>query len=135
MEKNKKETKKKYNTQNLKPFKKGELSSEEAKRRGANGAKKREQKKLENKLFSELFIELLQQPVLNQTFATKLENMGLDPKSVSNKTAMTIAMLDRALIHGDTKAYELISAQIGEKPDEKINIDVNKKLEDYLHDN
>ena len=47
------------NNQNLKPIKKGELSSEEAKKRGSNGGKKSAKVKKQKKLFKEIFIELL----------------------------------------------------------------------------
>lgn len=53
------------NNENLKPFKKGELSSEEAKKRGSNGGKKSGIARREKKLLKQLAEEKLQELMPN----------------------------------------------------------------------
>ena len=98
------------NEQNLKPIKKGELSSEEAKRRGSNGGKKSAQKRKEIKLIKDRI----------------LERMGEDDWD---------QMIDNLIARAtdDTKSFETLRDTIGQKPVEKVVVDVDDKSLERLH--
>lgn len=98
------------NEQNLKPIKKGELSSEEAKRRGSNGGKKSAQKRKEIKLIKDRI----------------LERMG-----ESDWDQMIDNLIARAT--DDTKSFETLRDTIGQKPVEKVVVDVDDKSLERLH--
>ena len=98
------------NEQNLKPIKKGELTSEEAKRRGSNGGKKSAQKRKEIKLIKDRI----------------LERMGEDDWD---------QMIDNLIARAtdDTKSFETLRDTIGQKPVEKVVVDVDDKSLERLH--
>ena len=98
------------NEQNLRPIKKGELSSEEAKRRGSNGGKKSAQKRKEIKLIKDRI----------------LERMGEDDWD---------QMIDNLIARAtdDTKSFETLRDTIGQKPVEKVVVDVDDKSLERLH--
>lgn len=98
------------NEQNLKPYKKGELTSEEAKRRGSNGGKKSAQKRKEIKLIKDRI----------------LERMGED-----DWDTMIDNLIARA--NEDTKSFETLRDTIGQKPVEKVVVDVDDKSVERLH--
>lgn len=98
------------NEQNLKPYKKGELTSEEAKRRGSNGGKKSAQKKKEIKLIKDRI----------------LERMG-----ESDWDTMIDNLIARA--NEDTKTFETLRDTIGQKPVEKVVVDVDDRSLERLH--
>lgn len=86
------------NIDNLKPYKKGELSSEEAKKRGSKGGKKSVESRRARKTLKEE-LELL---------------LSMD----DSQNKISLALIDKA-IKGDIKAFEVIRDTIGEKPTEK----------------
>ena len=96
------------NEQNLKPYKKGELSSEEAKKRGRAGGKKSVEVRRERKKFREDLIAAL------ETGNTQKNIIG--------------ALLIKAA-QGDTKAFEVIRDTIGEKPVDNVNMTGDLGLE------
>ena len=98
------------NEQNLKPIKKGQLTSEEAKRRGSNGGKKSAQKRKETKLIKDRI----------------LERMGED-----DWDTMIDNLIARA--NEDTKSFETLRDTIGQKPVEKVVVDVDDKSVERLH--
>lgn len=100
------------NEQNIKPhqFKKGQLSSEEAARRGSNGGKKSAQKRKEIKLIKDRI----------------LERMGED-----DWDTMIDNLIARA--NEDTKSFETLRDTIGQKPVEKVVVDVDDKSVERLH--
>lgn len=122
------------NNENLKPIKKGELSSEEAKKRGSNGGKKSAKVRKQKKLFKEIFIELLSYDIekftTNKELLEKLAEINpLFAHKIDVKTVISAQVLKKA-INGDFAAIDKIEAQIGEKPKDVIeqtntNIEVN----------
>lgn len=88
------------NVQNLKPIKKGQLSKEEAKRRGSLGGKKSAEVRRSMKSFRQVFEEELDDEKLQKIFN---------------------AMYKRAL-NGDTRSAEFIRDTAGQKPVEKTQI-------------
>ena len=89
------------NEQNLKPIKKGELSKEEAKKRGSAGGKKSGQVRRERKKFREDLIAALE---------------------TGNTQENIISALLVKAAQGDTKAFEVIRDTIGEKPVDNLNL-------------
>lgn len=120
------------NEKNLtKMGKKRNLSTEEAQRMGRKGGKKSAEKKQEVKKFKKLCDEFLNKQLSQKEFKEHLKELGLDSEDMTNKMAMVIGMWE-ASISGNTKAFELIQNTIGEKPQETLNLNINKKLEDLI---
>ena len=120
------------NEKNLtKMGKKRNLSTEEAQRIGRKGGKESAKKKQEAKKFKELCDEFLNKQLSQKEFKEHLKELGLDSEDMTNKMAMVIGMWE-ASISGNTKAFELIQNTIGEKPQETLNLNINKKLEDLI---
>lgn len=99
------------NNENLKPIKKGELSKEEAKKRGAKGGKKSGEKRRELKTMREMLNYLLEKDITNKQGekATTLE-------------AVMVAQIKEAL-KGNTRAAQFIRDTIGEMPVTKQEIE------------
>jgi hypothetical protein len=89
------------NERNLRPIKKGELSKEEAKKRGSIGGKKSVEVRREKKLLREELILLLSQG--------------------KTQEKMSLALIEEA-IKGNVKAFEVIRDTIGEKPINKQEV-------------
>lgn len=98
------------NNENLKPIKKGELSTEEAKRRGSKGGIKSGEVRKARRLLKEELIALL---------TTKMPNDAGKKETIQKK--ITFALIQKAL-KGDVKAFEVIRDTIGEKPVEKHEV-------------
>ena len=113
------------NNENLKPIKKGELSSEEAKKRGSNGGKKSAIVRKRKKEFKELFIELLSYDIekftTNDDILEKLAEINpLFSSKIDVKTVIAAQVIKRA-INGDLTAISMLKTQIGEAPIQEIN--------------
>ena len=106
-----------YNIQNLRPYNKTDnvLSSEEAKRRGRNGAKKSAEVRKARKTMRETIINMISQEV----DPDKLASMGVDIDSLGGDytyQAAIIAAMLREAVNGDTKAMALLRDTMGEQP-------------------
>lgn len=113
------------NEQNLKPIKKGELTKEEAKRRGSNGGKKSAENKRQKKMFKDIFIELLSYDIekftTNEDLLNKLAEINpLFAQNIDVKTVISAQVLKKA-INGDLAAIGLLRSQIGEEPVQEVN--------------
>lgn len=113
------------NNENLKPIKKGELTKEEAKKRGSNGGKKSAKVRKQKKLFKEIFIELLSYDIekftTNEELLEKLAEINpLFAHKIDVKTVISTQVLKKA-INGDLAAISMLKAQIGEEPVQEIN--------------
>ena len=113
------------NNENLKPIKKGELTKEEAKKRGSNGGKKSAKVRKQKKLFKEIFIELLSYDIekftTNEELLEKLAEINpLFSSKIDIKTVIAAQVLKKA-INGDLAAISMLKAQIGEEPVQEIN--------------
>lgn len=93
------------NEQNLKPFKKGEVSSEVAKMNGSIGGKAKAKKMREEKIFKKAIAE----------------RMGYD-----DFNEMIDNLIDRAKTFD--KSFEVLRDTIGQKPSDKVELD-NSNLE------
>lgn len=105
---------------NLKPIKKGELSSEEAKARGSKGGiasveARKKKKKLRE--LCEMFGEL---PVYSDKVKNMMEQMGISPEDMTNKMAAVIGVFKKAAA-GDVQAFNAIRDITGEKPKDEVD--------------
>ena len=129
------------NEQNLKPIQKGELTKEEAKKRGSNGGKKSAKVRKEKKLFRDIFIKLLSYKIEkftnNKELLEKLEEINPDfAHKIDVKTVISAQVLKKA-INGDLAAIAMVRAQIGEEPTQKIentNTNINIKDEKVINE-
>jgi len=97
------------NEQNLKPIQKGELTKEEAKRRGSIGGKRSGEARRENKLIKDRI----------------LERMG-----ESDWDMMIDNLIARAT--EDTKSFETLRDTIGQKPKDTVAVE-NEHIVVRLH--
>lgn len=93
------------NEENLKPIKKGELSREEAKKRGRAGGIKSGEARREKKMFKEAIEKQLGQSI----------------------DGMIKSMIDQAK-KGNVQAITFLRDTIGEKPTDKVEADVNSDI-------
>ncbi|MBP5461981.1 MAG: hypothetical protein J6Y20_07640 [Lachnospiraceae bacterium] len=105
------------NEQNLKPIQKGELSKEEAKRRGRKGGIAsgiaRRKKCASRKYLKEL---LAMTPEITQAEEKMMKRVGIEaPEGIDNEYLMTIALLAKAR-SGDLRAYDMVHEYLGEDP-------------------
>lgn len=105
---------------NLKPIKKGELSSEEAKARGSKGGiasveARKKKKKLRE--LCEMFGEL---PVYSDKVKNVMEQMGISPEDMTNKMAAVVGVFKKAAA-GDVQAFNAIRDITGEKPKDEVD--------------
>lgn len=106
------------NSENLKPVKKGDLTKEEAKRRGSNGGKKSGERRRERKKLKELLELALQ---------------NTDENGEQNDIAITAAIIRKAA-KGDVSAYLAIRDTLGEKPADKHELNGEFKQKALLED-
>lgn len=99
------------NEQNLIPIQKGELTKEEAKRRGSNGGKRSAEVRRENKLIKDRI----------------LERMG-----ERDWDEMIDGLIQRS--KDSVKDFEVLRDTIGQKPTEHIEADVNNVIRVTLDD-
>lgn len=91
------------NEQNLKPIRKGELGSEELKKRQSNGGKKSVQARKERKLLRQAIAERMSE----EDYNTMIDNLIARAKE-------------------SDKAFEVVRDTIGEKPVERVEATVDE---------
>lgn len=109
-------------TKNLKPIQKGELSKEEAKKRGQKGGIKSgevRRKKRQLKEILETFLEMDAPPKMKDKALEIIPE--LDNERLSLKASLVVTLIEK-ILNGDMKAFELMRDTIGEKPIEKQEI-------------
>ena len=92
------------NEQNLKPIRKGELTKEEAKRRGANGGKKSAEIRKERKLIKERILERMSEKDWDEFIDGMIERAKMSKPDA-----------------------ELLRDTIGEKPTDKVAVEIGDK--------
>ena len=97
------------NEQNLRPIRKGDLSSEELKKRQSNGGKKSAQVRAENKLIRERI----------------LERMG-----ETDWDEMIDGLIKRS--KESDKAFELLRDTLGQKPVDQVSVSANEEAKAEL---
>lgn len=107
------------NSKNLKPIKKGELTKEEAKKRGANGGKKSAQARKEKKLMQEVAQETL----------LKLMPGGKPFQECAFERLQESLMNDYIKPTDFVRILEFLRDTAGQKPVDQIKNDVNCTVE------
>lgn len=121
------------NEENLRPIKKGQLTKEEAKKRGSNGGKKSALVRRERKAFKENLLILLEMKVPDQiSNQIKRTLPKIKGKDLNYQNAILVSLMQQA-IKGNTKAVELIRDTIGEKPVEKVEVTGNEQIQKGLN--
>lgn len=127
------------NEENLKPFT-SEQSREKAVsngRRGgiASGKSKREKKAMKDTLETLLSMQLKSGKAADVETIRNLA--ALKGKNITVQEAIMLAQIQKAM-KGDTRAAEYVRDTIGQKPDNKMNIDMKLPVffegEDFLED-
>ncbi|MEG0790986.1 MAG: hypothetical protein RSG23_05105 [Gordonibacter sp.] len=115
------------NPENLRPYKKGELSSEEAKKRGSKGGKASVKVRREKKAMQELVKWVMELPVKD---ADLDEITCISKTKGKNVTVAEAAILQQAVkaVNGSLQALQFLRDTAGEKPVERmeVNADVAK---------
>ena len=127
------------NEQNLIP-KDSNQSREEAKKNGQKGGIASGKARRERKAMKETLETLLSMPLKNGQEADLEEIQSLAStkgKNITVQEAIMLAQIQKAM-KGDTKAAEYVRDTIGQKPDNKMNIDMKVPVffegEDDLED-
>jgi hypothetical protein len=96
---------------NLKPFKKGQLSSEEAKKRGSIGGKKSALSRQRSKLFKDVFTTLWDVEVTDKEHG--LINYG---------QMAALQVFRKAVNDKDLEAFKIVRDTLGQKPSDKTEV-------------
>lgn len=120
------------NEKNLKKFKKGDVSHDEAVRLGSLGGKARAKKIKERKTMREMLEILLEK---------QIENPDEKGKKQTTLEAISVSLIQKAL-QGNVKAFEVLRDTIGQKPVEKVEVNNSElvkqglnKINEYFTDN
>ncbi len=108
------------NESNLKPVR----TKEEARKRGRNGGIKSGEVRNQKKAMREQMELLLSLPNKDAKTKKQLKAMGIDVGNIDNQMALILSMYKKA-ISGDVQAAAFIRDGVGEKPDNKVNLDMN----------
>lgn len=112
------------NIENLKPIKKGELSKEEAKKRGSIGGINSGKAKAEKRLLKDTIEMLLNNKPTPEMINECAEKFGFNPKDLQE--VITGGLISRAM-SGDPRAYEVLRDTAGQKPVDRVeNTNINK---------
>lgn len=112
------------NEQNLRPFKKGEVSSETAKRNGSKGGKATAQKLKLQATLSEIAKNWAEQPVSEKN-KEALVKMGVDAENLTQKATLLIPIM-REVRDGNMKATSMLIELLSEDGEKLARI---RKLE------
>ena len=104
---------------NLKPIKKGELSKEEAMKRGSAGGKKSGEVRAEKRLLKDTIEMLLKSKPTPEIVDQYAERFGFNPKDLQE--VITGGLIQKAMC-GDAKAFEVLRDTAGQKPIDKKEI-------------
>ena len=117
------------NTENLEPMmgKNRNLSTEEARRIGSKGGKASGEARRRERTLKETLEKLLSLPIRDEQTKDFIRALGFNDEELNNKTAINVAMYQEAL-KGNVKAYELIRDTMGEKPTDKVAIEVAPQI-------
>lgn len=116
------------------------LSTEEAQKIGRKGGIASGKARREKKALKDTLEELLAMPIKEGRSADidKIKSIaGIKGKNITMQEAIMVAMLNKAA-KGDVRAAEYVRDTIGQKPDNKMNIDMKLPVffegEDFLED-
>ena len=113
-------------------FKKGQLSREEAAKRGRKGGIRSGQVRKELKTCREILLMISNFTPNDDTVKSLKEIFpGLEDKYLTYKTVMTLKQLEKAL-RGDTEAFKVCRDTMGEKPTDKVEQKIEAEVKSGL---
>lgn len=116
------------NEENLRPIRKGELSKEEAKRRGRKGGLASARARRTRKALSEIAAECLSKKLPDGSLLDALHDAGLaTEKNLTVGTAYVYSVLKSAM-EGNAQAMRIVLDLVDENPEFKHKKDMDKKL-------
>lgn len=110
---------KKVGNGNLRPFKKGDLSKDEARVRGSMGGRASVEARKNKKKLRELVEIMGALPVYSDKAKKLMEEMGISEEDMTYKMAMVVGLFKKA-VAGDVQAFNAIRDITGEKPRDEI---------------
>ena len=117
------------NIENLTRMGKEIDSREKAQKLGAMGGKKKGENAKLRRTFAELGKAMMDcKPSEKEMNDLKEVFPDLDEKEITNRTLMIRQQMMKAVMEGDTRAFEVLRDTIGEKPVEKVE-NTEKKIE------
>lgn len=112
--------KKEVGNGNLRPFKKGDLSKDEAKSRGSLGGRASVEARKNKKKLRELVEIMGALPVYSDKAKKLMKEMGISEEDMTNKMAMVVGLFKKA-VAGDVQAFNAIRDITGEKPKDEVD--------------
>ena len=120
------------NIKNLKPFKKGQISREQAVINGRKGGIRAAQIKKERKTCKEILLMISEfTPKTEVIESLKKIFPELRNDDITYKTVMTLKQMEKAL-KGDTEAFKVCRDTMGEKPTDKVEQKTEVKVKSGL---
>lgn len=120
------------NIKNLKPFKKGQVSREQAVINGRKGGIRAAQVKKERKTCKEI-LQMISEFTPKTEVVESLKKIFPELKNddITYKTVMTLKQMEKAL-KGDTEAFKVCRDTMGEKPTDKVEQKTEVKVKSGL---
>lgn len=120
------------NIKNLKPFKKGQISREQAVINGRKGGIRAAKVKKERKTCKEILLMISEfTPKTEVVESLKKIFPELKNDDITYKTVMTLKQMEKAL-KGDTEAFKVCRDTMGEKPTDKVEQKTEVKVKSGL---
>ena len=120
------------NIKNLKPFKKGQVSREQAVINGRKGGIRSAKVKKERKTCKEI-LQMISEFTPKTEVVESLKKIFPELKNddITYKTVMTLKQMEKAL-KGDTEAFKVCRDTMGEKPTDKVEQKTEVKVKSGL---
>lgn len=116
------------NEENLRPIRKGELSKEEAKRRGRKGGLASARARRTRKALSEIAAECLSKKLPDGSLLDALHDAGLATEKNLTVGAAYVYSVLKSAMEGNAQAMRIVLDLVDENPEFKHKKDMDKKL-------
>lgn len=116
------------NKENLRPIRKGELSKEEAKRRGRKGGLASARARRTRKALSEIAAECLSKKLPDGSLLDALHDAGLATEKNLTVGAAYVYSVLKSAMEGNAQAMRIVLDLVDENPEFKHKKDMDKKL-------
>jgi hypothetical protein len=113
--------------ENLKPYKKGELSRELAVEYGRKGGLKKSENEKKRKKLKDLAVMIGELGINDESVKTRMAEMGIDEEDMTNDASIIVALYDKAK-NGDVQAFNAIRDIKGEKPKDEVEQKVDSNV-------
>ena len=115
------------NDENLIPYKKGEISKEQAERNGRKGGLASAAAKKKRKTMAEMMKAALYEWKLTDAVKENLRQQGISEDDMNHLAVGTRSLIAK-MEAGDVEAYKTVCAMLGESPKNNIDLTVGSKL-------